>query len=135
MISHGYSPVRSCSAAFGMISSRANWGDKFQILLILTTTLGHRGIFKAKHYVLLLVKMKLWKCAFQVEKSSLPSLLGEIDDLPRLVIELKVEAGLVSNTILGRRRGLGGEGSPRDCGLAQVCCDFGEHFEMSGLLI
>ena len=58
--------------------------------------------------------MKLWKCAFKVEKSALPSLLGEIDDLPLLVIELKVEAGLVSNTILGRRRGLGGEGSPRD---------------------
>ena len=36
----------------------------------------------------------------------------------------------MSNAILGRRRGLGGEGSPRDCGFAQVCCDFGEHFEM-----
>ena len=59
-------------------------------------------------------------------------LLGEIDDFPLLVIELKVEAGVVSNAILSGRRGLGGEGSPRDCGFAQVRCDFGEHVQKLG---
>ena len=56
------------------------------------------------------------------------SLLGEIDDLPLLVIELEVEAGIVVDSLLGRGGGLPGQGSPRDCGPAEVRCDFGKHF-------
>ena len=55
------------------------------------------------------------------------SLLCEIDDLPLLVVELKVEAGLVPNPILDRGRGLGGQGPPHRGRLAQVICDLGEH--------
>ena len=55
------------------------------------------------------------------------SLLGEIDDLPLLVVELKVEAGLVANPILDRGRGLSGQGPPHRGRLAQVICDLGEH--------
>ena len=55
------------------------------------------------------------------------SLLGEIDDLPLTVVELKVEAGLVPNPILDRGRGLGGQGPPHRCRLAQVGRNLGEH--------
>ena len=55
------------------------------------------------------------------------SLLCEIDDLPLLVVELKVEAGLVSNPILDRGRGLGGQGPPHRSRLAKVIGDLGEH--------
>ena len=55
------------------------------------------------------------------------SLLGEIDDLPLLIIELEVEAGIVEDSVLRRGGGLSGEGSPRDRGPAEVRCDFGKH--------
>ena len=63
----------------------------------------------------------------------LRELLGEVDDLPLLVVELEVEAGLVSNAILGRWRSLGGEASPRGWSLAQIGSDFGKHFRLVSL--
>ena len=71
--------------------------------------------------------MKYFKSAGILSYWIMLSLLGEIDDLPLLVVELKVEAGLVPNPILDRGRGLGGQGPPHRGRLAKVIRDLGKH--------
>ena len=73
------------------------------------------------------MNMKYYKSVRIQSYWIMSSLLGEVDDLPLLVVELKVEASLVPDPILDRGRGLGGQRSPYHCRLAQVICDLREH--------